>query len=874
MAKMVATSLSFTSKDEFEVKARDMNLEFLRGGSVRLDRTLKESDAKHASVGQELREIRQLLEKSDPHRGPKTSTSEYSQSQVSQDRVESKRNSFSIGSRCSNAVAEKVASQNCLLDLPKFDGKNPDCWIVKADLFFGHDEDEPKLDLVFLYLEGDALKWFKRVMRCGGFWDWPDFKCRLLTRFVKETTCSSVEVHLNDESTSPKEAVCETDMVQKMVSEAVAEDSLSFSDCHATEQQIAVMDWVDKTLTAELSSSKELVQELGGEKVAKSLIIEETEEKSGVTECFLRHKSYFRDLVSSMDVNPVTPEDVNETVVRRTVEMPQNWVESSKLVTMDDNCGSCSVMSEERLLMSESWAFTSTSYSAHQIGAHLFSRVPCKKKQQKFARAWKFKYKPWKFQRCWQQGKWKLHSKYLCSKRFQGKQKHERWKTSFSHWSGLFISKQIKPLQFWSRDEQELSVKGHYKCKLSCCNDQVAATTMITSWHWQTSQLNGFLVTVAEDLTGHIAVKLDFEYQKVTIMKKSDMFWLGYNGSLRDDPRSMVQVTHILNFQVKHKWKFKWIMKDRVDQRHILMLLKLREVITCWLFVDVLVWLSSSVRETAILVKQFQKQRAESRLFAECLLQDVFQQFIHSPCGASSKLEDGTLLHNKGYLLQVQLQQKWKKFYKTRRFKYKQFTWNVTVMLMLQTSTQLQNRVAAVLDSLLHIKRPMLPLISLVKAWKETQQVNVHKAFLFGTSGEAGTVHSREYCDDLISNSLRRCCVYLLRSVLCVHQGNKVMHRLQKRNFPQVLVVHIQLRLCFHTRLRASVVSKGGVLIGIIYQSVTWQVLRWMEKDQGKVKTRYGGEALPLVSATARRRTIKRFEEYQLEFMDDYNCKT
>ncbi|KAF2579542.1 hypothetical protein F2Q68_00001175 [Brassica cretica] len=79
---------------------------------------------------------------------------ESSQNQVHSLKLEPKRSSISLGYRFSKVVAEKrsTRSKSLDLDLPMFDGKNPDCWIVKADLFFGHDEDEAKLDLVYFPL--------------------------------------------------------------------------------------------------------------------------------------------------------------------------------------------------------------------------------------------------------------------------------------------------------------------------------------------------------------------------------------------------------------------------------------------------------------------------------------------------------------------------------------------------------------------------------------------------------------------------------------------------------------------------------------------------------------------------------------------------
>lgn len=39
------------------------------------------------------------------------------------------------------------------MHLPMFDGANPESWIVQADRFLVHYEDDAKLDLVFVFLK-------------------------------------------------------------------------------------------------------------------------------------------------------------------------------------------------------------------------------------------------------------------------------------------------------------------------------------------------------------------------------------------------------------------------------------------------------------------------------------------------------------------------------------------------------------------------------------------------------------------------------------------------------------------------------------------------------------------------------------------------
>lgn len=68
-AKMAPMEPSVGSEEEFEMEEQDMTMDFLRGGYVRLNRALKKSEAKQETVSQELRAMRQILERLDPQRG-------------------------------------------------------------------------------------------------------------------------------------------------------------------------------------------------------------------------------------------------------------------------------------------------------------------------------------------------------------------------------------------------------------------------------------------------------------------------------------------------------------------------------------------------------------------------------------------------------------------------------------------------------------------------------------------------------------------------------------------------------------------------------------------------------------------------------------
>lgn len=79
--------------------------------------------------------------------------------QLSLQNLEQNRKDSQLGYRA--GVLNVESSDNAVFEgLPMFDGANPESWIVKADGFFSHYEDDAKLDLIFLYLEGAARRWF------------------------------------------------------------------------------------------------------------------------------------------------------------------------------------------------------------------------------------------------------------------------------------------------------------------------------------------------------------------------------------------------------------------------------------------------------------------------------------------------------------------------------------------------------------------------------------------------------------------------------------------------------------------------------------------------------------------------------------------
>lgn len=55
-----------------------------------------------------------------------------------------------------------IQARSLRLDFPKFDGTNPDEWILKAQQFFEYYKtpDDQRLQIAFFHMEGKALSWY------------------------------------------------------------------------------------------------------------------------------------------------------------------------------------------------------------------------------------------------------------------------------------------------------------------------------------------------------------------------------------------------------------------------------------------------------------------------------------------------------------------------------------------------------------------------------------------------------------------------------------------------------------------------------------------------------------------------------------------
>ena len=94
------------------------------------------------------------------------------------------------------------------VELHVFDGVNPESWIVQADRYYTHQNDDYKLGMISLNLSGTVRSWLAGMLRRKKIKNWADFKQQLLAQFDPAMSCSAVDV--KDESTFLSEGVHET----------------------------------------------------------------------------------------------------------------------------------------------------------------------------------------------------------------------------------------------------------------------------------------------------------------------------------------------------------------------------------------------------------------------------------------------------------------------------------------------------------------------------------------------------------------------------------------------------------------------------------------------------------------------------------------
>lgn len=71
------------------------------------------------------------------------------------------------------------------LDLPQFDGTNPDGWLLRAERYFSFYRltNEEKLEAAVVGFDGDALLWYQWEHRRRPIRSWEDMRSLILQRF-------------------------------------------------------------------------------------------------------------------------------------------------------------------------------------------------------------------------------------------------------------------------------------------------------------------------------------------------------------------------------------------------------------------------------------------------------------------------------------------------------------------------------------------------------------------------------------------------------------------------------------------------------------------------------------------------------------------
>ncbi|XP_018446480.2 uncharacterized protein LOC108818111 [Raphanus sativus] len=648
-----------------------------------------------------------------------TSTTLYPQ--VSLQNQEQNRKDSQLGYRAGVLNVEssdhiiKNAEMHVFEGLPMFDGANPESWIVKADRFFSHYEDDAKLDLIFLYLEGAARRWFYWVRRRTKFKDWSDFKCRLLARFASVPSCSLVDTDSGAGSVASNFVVHEPYLARNTTSPTMEVVFMRSGDCLADKK-------------AEEKLDNDSLEEREQKTVAESEISNTDDMEKAIKDCCL---------------------DDDQETERFSVEMELK----------DDS--------------------TSDVESIHETEAEKVQELPSltteviKKKKLKYPKAWKFKFKDRNFMR-FMLRRWVIHETgselpdgyavAVTRTVMAGTVFYEVELDAVLEGSiGVKLQREddvcSDPTRLLSISPKRKSNKdGWFKFKYKKINmlqqdrGKFMQSRSKLRWLWWRYREYPNMEAWSQSLRTWAAredvSKLDFAKK----LEFEDLYlsWLWYKCLMRHDSRSWMSFTHLLNFQVKHKWRFKRRGQTRSDQMHLFRLLALREVIWQWfdhvgysschfgvfehgfritvsangkelqphiILLSPSLWASlfsrAGVYESIliclrIVAELIWRYDGEEKKESELLIQEMFRVSTFKNRLVPQD-NDLLLMQHEGNLLRVQGQRspKKKKSFKTYMFKYK-------------------------------------PRLSKVGAWPEVQQFNVQRAYIYVTRQEVGIAQSRD----------------------------------------------------------------------------------------------------------------------------------
>lgn len=94
-----------------------------------------------------------------------------------------------VGHRVANTGDEQIGRFR-KLDMPLFDGENPDGWILRAERYFNFYKisETDKLEATVVALESDALLWFQWEHSRRPMTRWKEMKSLLLRQFFPTNT--------------------------------------------------------------------------------------------------------------------------------------------------------------------------------------------------------------------------------------------------------------------------------------------------------------------------------------------------------------------------------------------------------------------------------------------------------------------------------------------------------------------------------------------------------------------------------------------------------------------------------------------------------------------------------------------------------------
>ena len=155
-----------------------------RSATVRID----DLESSVGSIEKNLEKNFQQIEKLSNDVASKLNSTESSDGEEGGDSGRSKKKSYD--KQESNRF---LAVKGRKLEIPSFDGSDPDGWILRAERYFALNRltQEEKIDVSFIAFEGAALKWFQWENRRHPILRWEDLR-KLLVRQFRSTAAGTL----------------------------------------------------------------------------------------------------------------------------------------------------------------------------------------------------------------------------------------------------------------------------------------------------------------------------------------------------------------------------------------------------------------------------------------------------------------------------------------------------------------------------------------------------------------------------------------------------------------------------------------------------------------------------------------------------------